>query len=106
MSDEDNLIQFLERREIKVNRESEGYTVRTTRTSLDSEELEHIISLGRIFAMNVDYDLIGLYIGIKKKANIQDSDEKRKKYDRSCELFLIEDSFVPVYTTCDRYKRE
>ena len=57
MSDEDNLIQFLERREIKVNRESEGYTVHTTKTSLDSEELEHIISLGRIFAMNVDYFL-------------------------------------------------
>ena len=74
MSDEDNLIQFLERREIKVNRESEGYTVHTTRTSLDSEELEHIISLGRIFAMNVDYDSRSIYIGIKKKANIQDSE--------------------------------
>ena len=78
MSDEDNLIQFLERREIKVNRESEGYTVHTTRTSLDGEELEHIFSLGRIFAMNVDYDSRSIYIGIKKKANIQDSDEKEK----------------------------
>jgi len=74
MSDEENLIQFLERREIKVNRESEGYTVHTTRTSLDGEELEHIISLGRIFAMNVDYDSRSIYIGIKKKANIQDSE--------------------------------
>ena len=74
MSDEDNLIQFLERREIKVSRESEGYTVHTTRASLDVEELEHIISLGRIFAMNVDYDSRSIYIGIKKKANIQDSE--------------------------------
>jgi hypothetical protein len=74
VSDEDNLIQFLERREIKVNLESEGYTVHTTRTSLDGEELEHIISLGRIFAMNVDYDSRSIYIGIKKKANIHDSE--------------------------------
>jgi hypothetical protein len=74
VSDEDNLIQFLERREIKINRESESYTVHTTRTSLDNEELGHIISLGRIFAMNVDYDSRIIYIEIKKRANIQDSE--------------------------------
>jgi len=28
--------------------------------------------------MNVDYDSRSIYIGIKKKANIQDSDEKEK----------------------------
>ena len=71
MSNEDNLIQFLERREIKVNREPEGYTVHTTRTSLDGEELEHIISLGRLFAMNVDYDSRSIYFAIKKTADIQ-----------------------------------
>jgi hypothetical protein len=71
VSDEDNVcIEFLERREIKVNREFEGYTVHTTKSSLDGEELECIISLGRIFAMNVDYDSRSIYIGIKKKANI------------------------------------
>ena len=69
MSDEDNLIQFLERREIKINRESEGYTVHTTKTSLDGEELEHIFSLGRIFGMNVDYDSRSIYFVIKKKAD-------------------------------------
>ena len=71
MSNEDNLIQFLERREIMVNREPEGYTVHTTRTSLDGEELEHIISLGRLFAMNVDYDSRSIYFAIKKTADIQ-----------------------------------
>ena len=69
MSDEDNLIQFLERRKIKINRESEGYTVHTTKTSLDEEELEHIISLGRLFAMNIDYDSRSIYFGIKKKTD-------------------------------------
>ena len=67
VSDEDNVIQFLERRGIKVNRESEDYTIHTTRTSLDGEELEHIISLGRIFSMNVDYDSRSIYIAVKKK---------------------------------------
>jgi hypothetical protein len=70
MSDEENVIQFLERREIKVNGGPEGYTVHTTKTSLDGEELEHIISLGRIFSMNVDYDSRSIYIAVKKKADI------------------------------------
>jgi hypothetical protein len=69
VSDEDNVIQFLERRKIKVNRGSEGYTVHTTKTSLDGEELEHIISMGKIFSMNVDYDSRSIYFAVKKKAD-------------------------------------
>jgi hypothetical protein len=69
VSDENNVIQFLERKEIKVNREPEGYTVHTTRTSLDGEELEHIISLGRISSMNVDYDSRSIYITVRKNAD-------------------------------------
>ena len=49
MSDEDYLIQLLEQRENKVNRESEEYMVHIASTSLDGEELSTLFPWGDFF---------------------------------------------------------